>query len=104
MDDEGDFHGILRFLTGVETSRGAGVRQETRSLDQSNLRMIFPKCSLACIRRCAVGASAAGITLYIGGRSLPASSAAPNRSRNAATICAFSAAPRLRKVDPNIFR
>jgi len=46
--DEGDFHGILRLLTGRETKRGALVRQE---LDQSNLRTIFPKCSLACIIR-----------------------------------------------------
>ena len=30
---------------------------------QSNFRMILPKCSLACIMRCAVGASAAGSAL-----------------------------------------
>ena len=34
--DEGDFHEILRLLTGRETSRGAGVRQETGSVELEN--------------------------------------------------------------------
>ena len=31
--DEGDFHEILRLLTGRETNRGARVRQETESVE-----------------------------------------------------------------------
>ena len=35
-DDEGDFHGILRVLTGRETNRGARMRQETGLVELEN--------------------------------------------------------------------